>query len=132
MVTQRASDGAKIGFLGVGYGIYENGWFHKKYGKRHYAPLVVDTVNDGAFRASGAVSKICKGDSGGAVLQDVGGQREVVGIFSHGNSVLKALISPCNGKIWSTRVDVYTPWIEETLQQLCDDGVRPLSMCELH
>ncbi|MBN2497721.1 MAG: trypsin-like serine protease [Deltaproteobacteria bacterium] len=99
----------------VGYGVNwvnpnnpndQRGSGLKRYGTSYMGAVALTWVD---YEASGG-QMTCFGDSGGATLMDVGGQERLVGINSGVSD------SYCTGVGVSTRVDAYSDWIQDIMQ----------------
>jgi hypothetical protein len=93
----------------VGYGFTENlggGGGGKGSGIQRYVQQFVDDITSYSIRSIDSNKGTCQGDSGGPGMSVQGGAYQQLSVTSNGSV-------PCGtGRSESTRVDVYTDWIE--------------------
>jgi hypothetical protein len=128
--TRRATAVSLLGTSGSVYGLFHGGypsWFsdpaaRPELRRRVYQELRVLEPYQAVLRASGG-SMLCRGDSGGPILEVVSGRAQVVGV-----ATALADIENCDGTFVAARLEAATA--DMIAQQLACPDLPPAGACD--
>lgn len=110
----------------VGYGQRERQAMSELYGVKFHADTFVQDVGEFEMQVGGTIDSTtvgpskCYGDSGGPTYVETDGGRAVIGVTSRSYN----LHEECDEAGVDTRVRPFIDWIETTMAQGCDEGLR--------
>ncbi|MFO0745900.1 MAG: trypsin-like serine protease [Myxococcota bacterium] len=122
---QSAPNIITVGFGSV-EGINESG-----SGPKRSTTITLDEVIPQSYVSKFVDTGTCFGDSGGPGFMEIDGQVRIVGVTSAGGNCPfnNPNCDPCTTETYSTRMDVYAAWINETISGAAPDCHNLPQMC---
>lgn len=106
--TDAAAIQSGLSLLWIGYGV-SNAAQPASSGTKRSGNGQIESADWQSYSYQYSGQQPCAGDAGAPAFAQVGGVQKIVGVVSHGDQ-------NCQEYGIDTRVDPYTPWIEETLE----------------